>query len=1746
MADNYDEKARKKSLAESYQQKLRERDEERKKMLTAAQYDFFRNFGAGRDTSVREALERAMSDPKTVVSEYVAENLGWLFGTVIPEHEKKTVLYFADRLGEYSYEKSYNRRSFRSKNNAAYVDKLHSIISGYGYNHIIGATVEQVLTRELDEDALAYLDEYPWQGSGYNPWQLAYALDNGSEVALEAVRRIITEKNGMGEMSWQLVSGVLISHRSDLHELLGKLLLAAKLQEGVRQTICEHADEGTREGFLAILRVIAENGLIRFSSVKRAVGTWLGLMTDETRDLERVSEKSVRLIVECLESESARKENFASDDAMKIYIALWSYGFDAVETAAEKLEAIAEEGLRHRLLVAGCFARNLHLPRLENELAKKVIRLHRGEEDVLAVWLPRFISERSSILWEAAKLDKALRGEHLFGSKEEMLEYYTMMRELHGAFRGKEKTFFPCVFPWNEEKLKKSQFAELICVLSVMLGDNDKIDEACAYVKECDISSRYYCMTAMLRRPATEVQRRTLMDCLADKESDTRRKAYEIACELELTAEECRYIESFLRFKYADIRVYVTNLLMKQDDLSLRESILRLLESPKEDIRFGGLDMILRLKKDEKRSALAAAFEAKLAERARAENLPEKEKILLGELLPKNDAEEKEPPLCLPEDKYTPAEFDEEYAELCIKTFSEYFPESDLPELVCGKKYGKGALIKLKNALLDTTVCRSAAIAASDILSLARLIEEHKEDSFVNQWGQTVIISNITHSFTLKDKDGELPLRELWNEWIKKNGITNKRIVCAAVLYNAAWKWNGSVFTASCADFVRKVFGAGFETAEGLPCGVLIRQLLAAFCESVPRAERARLASALALWFMRCVPDDMVMVRSAKEGDLPPQLSYAHLLAQEQFGLVYSWLSCKNDDELKYTFPLAVAVSNRCASAFLRICKTEGDYITQNGRMYYVGDRSVRYLRGPYGVSTPYIRTLAGVNEYLLAAYRGIITEPQLYEYMLSEENIRSAMEAVSAIAVCYYENGKKPWPKEAYKTSRYAGRIINFFGKDTAPNEEDMKAAEFVASVYEKLVPHVLSAELRRGDSATPYTHGIYAIVRLYGAGKLAAILASLGSDTLDRNARSGYGSPSSRKSALSYLLSACVPAEGDTAKTLGAALEGKQVTKKRLIEAALFSPEWIPIIGEYLGIPSFSSVCYYFMAHMNESFDDKRKAMIARFTPLSEDELNLGAFDIGWFRSAYESIGEAEFELIYDAAKYISDGAKHARARKYADAATGKLTAEETENTVSDKRNKDLLMAYALIPLEGEDDICRRYLYIQRFRKESKQFGSQRIASEAKAVETALTNLAMNAGYSDSMRLTLRMETKVIDDSRELLEEHTVEGVVLKICLDENGKASLTAAKDGKALKSVPAKLKKHEKVLALTDMVKTLTEQYRRTRVMLERAMEEGTAFTFAELSALSAHPVVYPMLKNLVLISGEHAGFLAEKGLADDAGNVRELQESAEMKIAHPFHLYSMGCWRDYQKYLFENKITQPFRQVFRELYIKTADEAGTYHSLRYAGNQIQPAKTVGALKSRRWVADVEDGLQKVYYKENIVAEIYALADWFSPADIEAPTLEWVCFSDRKTGEQIMIDKIPDIVFSEVMRDVDLAVSVAHAGGVDPEASHSTVEMRAAILSFVLPMFRIANVRVEGHHAIIKGKLAEYSVHLGSGVVHQLGGAMIPVLPVHSQHRGKIFLPFVDDDPKTAEVISKVLLFAEDGKIKDPMILSCISK
>ncbi len=1736
MTDKYEKTTIRKQLAEEYSNKKRIFEEKLKAKLNSEQYNFFIDQGKAQYTSIYSDLVDAMREPGTPLSEYTAKKLGWLFGTAIQKREKSAVLYFADRLSDYPYSVSIFKRSFRAKNKVLYADKFLNMINEY--RHVINTVedpLEKILNRELPEDIQAYLDEYPWLGCGYNGWQVAYALDHNDTKIEDAVRRILTEANNSSMMTYELVQGVVRSHRKDFHELLGKLLSAARLQEGLRQVICESADCGTKDAFLSILDAIDNNDLIRFSSVKRAVGTWTGMISEDARDLDRISEKSVRLISDCLTSVSAREKYLASEDAMEIHTALWSYGFDDINQAIDKIYQIAERGSHHQLLTAGYFALNIDIPHLLHKVAKKVISLHRNEEDVLAVWLPCFLPTRHFYLSRMRSSNKPVKWPLWFDSKSEINEHYQAIKSLYDSFSGKVKSFSPCIFPWFEANIAKSDLAELLCLLAIFSGNTEKMDEVCPLLKECDSDHRDLYFSSLLGDPKTPIQRKVLLEGLVGKDTYTRKTAYTIISKLDLSDDEYRSIEEYLRYKSYDIRRYVIELLLKQNASALSSCITRLLENKKEDVRLGGLDMLLRIKNDPAQLSVFNSCMAQLSKLATSEILTPKEKALIEPMLPKrSDSNADESDLFTTDDKYIPS-FDEKYTHLCAETFSEYFPASELPEMIRGKKRSFNIFKNIHSTIKATLPCRSSITAAIDIISLSKFIEVNKTESFIDTDGNTSLIGNIKYPMDFYDTNGAPVRQDLWENWAQSIGLTNKRLLCATVLHCAYSR--KTAFSEACANTVKTIFGPGFEQGKELPHSQLIGFILNHMCARLPQEDKIRLASAVAIWFAVCVPDDMVMVDAPSESILPIYNNgKAHLLSHRQIILLYKWLVCKNDQSLKYVFPLAVASAERCAKAYKNVVSK---IKSQNRNTHYCYKLVI-----PTDELQFTALDLIDARSYLYAAYQGLITSPQLYKFLLDPDCIQMSLNTLSSVASVYYEGTSHLQEHTSY--SKIIRRNIkDFLGKDGEPNEEDMNLIGFVAQVYEKIIPVVIESELSRGDSPANYSRGIGGIMRIYGAKYFAKILYALGSDHLDRNVYSGP-SGYSRSSSLSYLLSVCVPAADDSEETFSAALSRKNLTDKRLIEAALYSQEWIPLIGKYLKINAFESVCYYFIAHMNEKFSDKRKAIIARFTPLSEDELNLGAFDVDWFRSAYEAIGDKEFDLIYDAAKYISDGAKHSRARKYADAALGKLDVAETEKTISEKRNKDLLMAYALIPIADEKDLCRRYLYIQQFKKESRKFGSQRIESEQKATEIALKNLAINAGYSDSMRLKLYMEAKLIEDKGSMFRELEVGGVKFRIATDESGKAELVCEKDGKQLKNIPDRLRKDDTVKSLSDTVKMLNEQYRRTRVMFENAMEDETIFNFGELAALSSHPVIFPILKKLVMISGDKVGFFAESGLSDDTDRIWPLDVASEIKIAHPFHLYKIGCWKNYQRYVFDNKVVQPFRQVFRELYIKTSDEADSYDSLRYSGNQILPAKTAGVLKGRRWIADIENGLQKIYYKENIVAQIYALADWFSPSDIEAPTLEWVCFSDRKTGEKIKISDVPDVLFSEVMRDVDLAVSVAHAGGVDPESSHSTIEMRTAILSFLLPLFHADNVSVENNHAVIKGKLADYSVNLGSGVVHQIGGTMIPVLPVHSQHRGKIFLPFTDDDPKTAEIISKVLLFAEDDKIRDPMILSNISK
>ncbi len=147
-----------------------------------------------------------------------------------------------------------------------------------------------------------------------------------------------------------------------------------------------------------------------------------------------------------------------------------------------------------------------------------------------------------------------------------------------------------------------------------------------------------------------------------------------------------------------------------------------------------------------------------------------------------------------------------------------------------------------------------------------------------------------------------------------------------------------------------------------------------------------------------------------------------------------------------------------------------------------------------------------------------------------------------------------------------------------------------------------------------------------------------------------------------------------------------------------------------------------------------------------------------------------------------------------------------------------------------------------------------------------------------------------------------------------------------------------------------------------------------------------------------------------------------------------------------------------------------------------------------------------------------------------------------FTPKGEWKPLSLDSVSARLFSEAMRDLNLAVSVAHRG-VNREATASTVDARGAAPRDVRVLWsrQRGNTGEPRNHPGDAWRLFRSPGSAGAMV---LSGTAPPIVTVHPHHRGPLFLPFADDDPRTAEVLSKVLLLARNRELRNPNILEWI--
>jgi hypothetical protein len=341
--------------------------------------------------------------------------------------------------------------------------------------------------------------------------------------------------------------------------------------------------------------------------------------------------------------------------------------------------------------------------------------------------------------------------------------------------------------------------------------------------------------------------------------------------------------------------------------------------------------------------------------------------------------------------------------------------------------------------------------------------------------------------------------------------------------------------------------------------------------------------------------------------------------------------------------------------------------------------------------------------------------------------------------------------------------------------------------------------------------------------------------------------------------------------------------------------------------------------------------------------------------------------------------------------------------------------------------------------------------------------------------------------------------------------------------------------------------------------------------------------------LVGVNGAPLAWLPMEG-QDEATLVElwhPLYESTEQTLA----------WREW---LNQHEVRQPFKQAHREIYVLTEAERNTgVYSNRFAAHIIKQHQFNALCANRGWknklrlmVDDVYPPAQRHMAVWNLRAEFWieGLGDNYGTDTTEAGsylylTTDQVRFypleatqhfahadgggydlarlSENAANEPLRLTQVPPLVFTEIMRDVDLFVGVASVandpnwadGGADGRHMDywqnysfgeltATAATRKQVLEHLVPRLKIADrCRFGERFLIVRGELRTYKIHLGSGnILMEPNDQYLCIVPgrgVAESANGKIFLPF-EGDNMLAIILSKAFLLADDKNIKDSTI------
>ncbi len=405
-------------------------------------------------------------------------------------------------------------------------------------------------------------------------------------------------------------------------------------------------------------------------------------------------------------------------------------------------------------------------------------------------------------------------------------------------------------------------------------------------------------------------------------------------------------------------------------------------------------------------------------------------------------------------------------------------------------------------------------------------------------------------------------------------------------------------------------------------------------------------------------------------------------------------------------------------------------------------------------------------------------------------------------------------------------------------------------------------------------------------------------------------------------------------------------------------------------------------------------------------------------------------------------------------------------------------------------------------------------------------------------------------------------------------------------KPQKSIPADVKRDHpaELKALQKTIKDLTKMLPAQRDRVERRMICNAEWSYPNWrQRYFEHPLLAPLSRRLIwqLIENDRTtAFAILNGKlvkVDDSPLKIASPDSARVRLWHPIGLdiQSITSWREW---LQRHSITQPFKQAHREIYILTDAELATRtYSNRFAGHIVRQHQFVALCQQRGWKAKLQgswDGgdatptLQLPHW--NLQAQFWIEMGNDANENFVANYLSTDQVRFYRAGEMLAepleLTEIPALAFSEVMRDVDLFVSVTSVGndpGWDdggPQAQYQdywndfsfgqlseSAETRREVIQRLLPRLKIASrCSISDKFLMVRGDLRTYKIHFRSGrILMEPNDQYLCIVPDRGPNTtNKLFLPFEGDNTLSI-IISKAFMLVDDKNITDPTIISQIN-